>query len=88
MTRVISFILCLWGALFLIPVQVESEYESETEIVCCELCYCVTESVSDEYNEEGQFRQSFGMFRYVIGDCAGPAGKMPPARILHCVFRE
>lgn len=88
MTRVISFILCLWVALFLIPVQVESEYELETEMVCCELCCCVAESISDEHGEAGQCRQSFGMFRYVIGDCAGLAGKMPPARILHCVFRE
>lgn len=88
MTRVISFILCLWVALFLIPVQVESEYELETEMVYCELCYCVTESISDEHNAEGLCRQSFGMFRHVIGNCAGLAGKMPPARILNCVFRE
>lgn len=88
MKRVISFILCLWGALFLIPVQAESEYESEIELVCCELCYCVAESISDEHNEAGLCRQSFGMFRHIIGDCAGLAGKMPPARILNCVFRE
>lgn len=88
MKRVISFILSLWVALFLIPVQAEAEYESETEMVCCELCYCVAESTSDEHNEEGPCRQSFGMLRHVIGDCAGPAGKMPPVRILNCVFRE
>lgn len=88
MKRVISFILCLWVALFLVPVQAESEYELETDEVCCELCCCVVESVPDEHNEEVPCRQSFGMFRHIIGDCAGLAGKMPPARILNCVFRE
>ena len=92
MIRCIAVVICLFAALFLIPVQGECseicEFEPETELECCIMSCNVTVSPAAEISPDhiaGITRAATDRTR--PPKTVAPAG-IHPARTVLCVFRE
>lgn len=92
MTRTIAIIICFIAALFLVPVQEAYseilEYESETEVECCAVSCSEQQFESCRKKPERPDRNDARNVCLFIAAGTGVPMKTPPARILHCVFRE
>lgn len=95
MTRAIAVVTCLIASLFLIPIQGECsepcEYEPETEVECCVISCCETQS---EMPVTATGIRPVIRINIIPNPFqTAPSTKFtsiqtPPVRILHCVFRE
>lgn len=95
MARYTAFLLCLFAALFLVPVQVEGieilEYEADAEVECVVFGNVMSETpvsaVKRNAVETDAVKYFYAGNRSVVRyHSVDPV--MPPARIRHCVFRE
>lgn len=93
MTRAIALLTCLIAALLLVPAQEASagipEYEPEAEVECCDVS-CSGEQAPEACPKEAGRRarkEAWHACPPVVTGADGPT-RTPPARILHCVFRE
>ena len=94
MARYTAFLLCLFAALFLVPVQVDGveilEYEADAEVECVVSGNVMSETPVSavkrnavETDAVNFYAGNRSVVRYHSVDPV-----MPPARIRHCVFRE
>ncbi len=95
MARYTALFLCLFAALFLVPVQVEGieilEYEADAEVECVVFGNVMSETpvsaVKRNAVETDAVKYFYAGNRSVVRyHSVDPV--MPPARIRHCVFRE
>ena len=98
MTRIFAIILCLFSALYLVPVQGECiavpEYESDTELDYTHFRntpFVVTAAVAATVGRPRCQRVALMPYTPAVSDVR-PLLRMPPfrlpVRIMHCVFRE
>lgn len=98
MTRTLTIILCLFSALYLVPVQGECiaipEYEPDTELDYTHfrnIPFVVTAAVAATVGRPRCQRVALMPYTPAVSDVR-PLLRMPPfrlpVRIMHCVFRE
>lgn len=98
MTRTLTIILCLFSALYLVPVQGECiaipEYEPDTELDYTHFRntpFVVTAAVAATVGRPRCQRVALMPYTPAVSDVR-PLLRMPPfrlpVRIMHCVFRE
>lgn len=95
MTRAIAVVTCLIASLFLIPIQGECsepcEYEPETEVECCVISCCETQSDITVTGNRSVIRIRINIIPATFQIAPSTkfiSIKTLPVRILHCVFRE
>lgn len=90
MTRIITFLLCLFASLLLIPIHSECiEYpghEQEGEIEC--IVMSLQASVQQEYSEGTEHNFTYSNHIYSKTAILTEIITTPPARIKYHVFRE